>query len=333
MTRSLEIACDESGYEGDKLIGATTEVFAHASVHMPMAAAADCVLELRDRIRSPATEYKAGHVLREKHRAVLRWFLGPQSPVVGHAHVFLIDKPFYVLSRVCEVLLEEPELARATAQLLYREGRPAFGASRWEGFLAAANALLRVKERRDGMTAEEAFSHAVTGLAGGPLDEHLARLQQAHRRAALFRAGLQNSPELSSLLDPLIPAIVRAVAYWGKAMTPVTVVHDQQSTLRPERVERLRLLISPPGSLAGLVHVESAHDPRVQLADIVAGAVRKLAEDTLNGRGPAGLHPAMLRPFVDEHSIWGDAQSWAALTEPAREPDPAPQPASSPAPR
>jgi hypothetical protein len=33
----VEIACDESGYEGEKLIGTTTDVFAHASVRMPVA--------------------------------------------------------------------------------------------------------------------------------------------------------------------------------------------------------------------------------------------------------------------------------------------------------
>lgn len=62
--QAVEIACDESGYEGDKLIGTTTDVFAHASVRLDRAAAAACMRELRERIRSPALEYKAGHVLR-----------------------------------------------------------------------------------------------------------------------------------------------------------------------------------------------------------------------------------------------------------------------------
>jgi hypothetical protein len=83
--RLLEIACDESGYEGDKLIGATTRLFAHASMHLDAEAAADCMQELRNRIRSPATEYKATHVLREKHRAVLGWLLGASGPLLGNA--------------------------------------------------------------------------------------------------------------------------------------------------------------------------------------------------------------------------------------------------------
>lgn len=328
MTETLEIACDESGYEGEKLIGATTDFFAHAGVHMPLQAAADCVLELRDRIRSPATEYKAGHLLREKHRAVLRWFLGPHSPILGHANVFLVDKSFYILDRVCGPLFADPAEAAEIGSALYRHGPSLYGAARWQEMLAAANALLRVKERLDGVPAVEAFYRVVAGLESGPLDEALARLVAARPRAEALRAGLLADPELSSLLDPLIPAIVRAVRFWGRGVDPVTIVHDRQSTLPQQRVVQLQRLIAAPDRLAGLVHVDSALDPRVQLADIVAGAIRKLAEDYRYDRVSAGLHPAMLRPYLDAESIWGDAESWAALTA-AREADPAPAAAPS----
>ncbi|GAA0554328.1 hypothetical protein GCM10010172_41190 [Paractinoplanes ferrugineus] len=90
----LEIACDESGYEGEKLIGSTTRLFAHASVSLAEPAAV--LAELRVRIRSPATEYKANHLLRPQHRRTLRWFLGESGPVYGRGHVFLLDKPAFV---------------------------------------------------------------------------------------------------------------------------------------------------------------------------------------------------------------------------------------------
>jgi hypothetical protein len=89
-----EIACDESGYEGERLIGSTTRLFAHASVRVPDPAGV--LAELRARIRSPASQYKANHLLREKHRGTLRWFLGPDGPVAGHGHVFLLDKAVFV---------------------------------------------------------------------------------------------------------------------------------------------------------------------------------------------------------------------------------------------
>lgn len=87
-----EIACDESGYEGDRLVGGVTDVFAHAGVDLTPDTAAACVADLRRRIRSPAREYKANHLLRAKHRDTLLWLFGPSGPVLGHAHVHLVDK-------------------------------------------------------------------------------------------------------------------------------------------------------------------------------------------------------------------------------------------------
>lgn len=39
----LEIACDESGSEGEKLIGGETDVFAHASVRLDVQTATECI--------------------------------------------------------------------------------------------------------------------------------------------------------------------------------------------------------------------------------------------------------------------------------------------------
>ena len=76
----MEIACDESGSEGGKLVGGTTDVLAHASVVVDADLAAAWLDEVRVRARSPATEVKASVVLREQNRAVLRDLLGRDGP-------------------------------------------------------------------------------------------------------------------------------------------------------------------------------------------------------------------------------------------------------------
>jgi hypothetical protein len=297
----LEIACDESGYEGEKLIGTTTDVFAHGSVGLDVAAAARCMRELRDRIRSPATEYKANHILREKHRAALEWTLGPSGPLLGHAHVYLIDKEHYVLSRLAGLLLDDGVGARA-ARALRRDGRPG-----WDAFLAAANDLMRGKDRPDVSAPVDAFFRTLDAL--GPDGEVVRRLRQARPRAESLRARLLDDPALS-VLDPLIPAIVRAVAHWGRGGRAVSVVHDQTNTLRPERIARLEELLGD--RLAGFRLTDSFTDPRVQAADLLAGAARRIAQDALHGRGDSAL-TALLRPYVDLLSIWGDAASWSLI--------------------
>ncbi|MEV4892096.1 hypothetical protein AB0K48_22200, partial [Nonomuraea sp. NPDC055795] len=88
--QDLEIACDESGAEGENLTAAITDVFAHASVSMEIEAADDVIRVLRDRIRSPATEYKANHLLRGKHHPALGAGDRPRPPAARpgvHGHL------------------------------------------------------------------------------------------------------------------------------------------------------------------------------------------------------------------------------------------------------
>ena len=121
-----EIACDESGYEGEKLIGSTTRLFAHASVLVPAPGA--ILAELRSRIRSPATQYKANHLLREKHRAVLVWFLGPDGPMLGNGHVFLLDKARHVRERFAGIFGFDPPDLSAANDVLRGLSAPPFAA-------------------------------------------------------------------------------------------------------------------------------------------------------------------------------------------------------------
>lgn len=331
---ALEIACDESGYEGEKLIGTTTDVFAHASVALDMESARRFMQDLRDRIRSPATEYKAGHVLREKHRAVLEWLLGPTGPVHGTAHVYLIDKAFYVIGKIVDLLVAgvtntagvgpvELREAGDMAVTLYREGPRVFGREQWLAFLVSANNLMRVKDRLDVRTSVDSFYRIVAGLRRtgppGGVDEILALLEGARPRAESFRAQLFDDQAMMSMLDPLIPAITQAVIHWGDGGAPVSIFHDQQNMLSPERVVQLKRLLggplpgrSPDGGLVDLALVDSSSDARVQVADILAGAVRKIASDELNDRGDAQL-TALLAPYVDSSSVWGDDRSWSLL--------------------
>ena len=230
-----EIACDESGYEGERLIGSTTRLFAHASVCVPDAAVV--LIELRARIKSPATQYKAGHLLREKHRAVLHWFLGPDGPVIGRGHVFLLDKAGFV---------------RSTFE-------KTFGITVADDQLWLANEALR--------------GRTVNAFPG----------EQA------FHEWLRADPIGRSVLDPLVPAIIAAVEHWG----PVSIAHDRQIRLPPRRIELLRERCP----LRGIRFLDAESHPEIQIADILAGTVRRLTEvgAELEDEQLKGLLP----PFVE----------------------------------
>ncbi|MET8246437.1 DUF3800 domain-containing protein [Streptomyces sp. NPDC005202] len=326
-----EVACDESGSDGENLTSGNTDVFAHASVRLSLASAAGCVQEIRDRIRSPAEEYKATHLLREKHRAVLEWLLSPSGPLYGHAHADLTEKAFFVVDRALDLLLGDS----AEAVTLLRAGRGTFGPERWRQFLEAANQLLRARNNGEPAAPVDDFFRAVEALqevnSRADVTEILGRLAEARSRADSFRARMPAGPALIPVLNPLLPAILRTAAHWSADGQPVRLVHDQQNMLTPERIAWIVRTARRDGiGLGGLDLVDSRRDPRVQLADFLAGIARKIASDELNRRGDPGL-TALLRPYVGPTSVWGDAPSWARL---APSPDgTAPDPQTNPAAR
>ncbi|WP_051865750.1 hypothetical protein [Streptomyces griseus] len=318
----LDVACDESGSDGENLTGGNTDVFAHASVRLPVEFAAAQLREIRERIRSPAEEYKANHLLREKHRAVLEWFLSPSGPLHDHAHVHLTEKAFYIVDRAVDLLLGDGTAAVA----LYRTGPRTFGEGRWREFLEAANQLLRVRFNGDPGAAVDALFRTVDSLQG----EHsgsdpaviLGRLAETRSRGVSYRARITNGPApLIPVLDPLLPAIVRTAAHWSSGGRPVTLVHDRQNMLTPDRIAWIEETARLHGvRLAGFRLVVAREDPRVQLADFLAGIARKIASDELNGHGDPALS-ALLRPYVGTTSVWGDVSSWTRLGPAGEETD------------
>jgi hypothetical protein len=283
----VEIACDESGSEGEKLVGGETDVFAHAGVRLSTESAAECVREVRNRIGSPAQEYKANHLLRTKHRRVLTWLLAESGPIHGRAHVFLVEKSYFLL------------LALAGAETLHRDGRRTFGNRRWAEFLDSFNGLLRVKNRGVRTSAESFYGLVDTLRAGeGPVHRVLDEL---------WRARPFTGP--APVLDLMGPAIAVAVDRWSAGGDRVAITHDVQPALTEDRIAAL-LRTNP--RLAGLRFVDSRDDPRVQVADFLAGVARRIASEELNGRGDAEL-TALLRPYLIASSIWGDEPSRSLL--------------------
>jgi len=333
----VEVACDESGSEGEKLVGGTTDVFAHASVCLDVGTASSCITELRDRTRSPATEYKASVVLREQNRAALTWLLGPSGPIHARAHVHLTEKSFFVVVRIIELLVDgstgparwgvsPDQRADGLASELYQEGPVAFGRDAWLAFLAAFNDLMRAKGPADVTAYADTFFGLVDALrragSGSRAGDILELVWRAEADLDRLVARLLDTSQTALRLDPLVPAIVRAVDHWGRDGRPVSIVHDQQHALTAERIASLIARVdaprpdvertAPAGRLVGVRLVDSRSDPRVQVADLLAGSARRIASDGLNGRADAELI-GLLRPYVDRHSIWGERRTGALL--------------------
>jgi hypothetical protein len=325
IERLIEIACDESGFSGGNLVGrAATPVFAHASIHIEPAAAAELLQHLRREIGARGSgEYKSPEILRPRRRPVLLWLLGPSSPIQGNAYVHLTDNRFFVLSRLIDVLLGEQAVraivppgrdagTRNTALTLYRSGERIYGPTRWQHFLVSSANLFRTNNRWLPKNPVETFYAAVDTMSQGNASADVRQVMSLLRRsrpvAEATRAAHLQNPKLTPLMEPLLPALNCAVTRWGSGAQSLSVVHDEQSALTPERIADIAMAFaaSHPGRrLADVQLVDSSREPRVQIADFVAGIARRLASDQLGGHADPEI-TALLSPLIDHESVWVD---------------------------
>ncbi|MFC5175492.1 hypothetical protein [Nocardioides taihuensis] len=301
----VEVACDESGFSGTNLLDPATPVFTHASTDLDVTEAAALVAELRSGSRWSLGELKSAQFFRSPHAGeASAWLL---AVLAGRAHVHIVDKEYFLVTRVLDLFLVDPSYAAGTrlsraepaaALAVYRDGR--LRGTAWTGFLAAFVDLVRTKRHRDGdrdrvarfLAARDALLRA--GLTAGATGV-LARLDPQRVRAVVARLS-RDDRSIPPPLEPLLPALAETVLHWSAGERQVLVVHDEQSALTPGRLLRLQAVLAAgggPSPLAGLVTVDSRDDPRVQVADLLAGVVRRWPD----------LDDAALGPYLSATSL------------------------------
>ncbi|MDQ7908091.1 hypothetical protein RB614_26540 [Phytohabitans sp. ZYX-F-186] len=305
----VEIACDESGFSGTNLLHPATPVITHASVDLGVGEAVGVIATLRSGYRFSPHEFKSGQFLRSpKAGEALDSFL---TALAGRAHVHLVDKEFFLATRIVDLLLAKPSYAAGTrltrdqrpaALALYRAGRAA--GPDWRDFLTAFVDLVRIKRRhRPDRQALERFFQARDALARNDgLDPAAGDVLDALSRTRVWAVLNRLSDDDQSIpppLEPMLPALAETVLFWSRRQRQVLVIHDEQSALTAGRLSRLRKVLagaSPAGvsPLAGLVMVDSRDDPRVQVADLLAGVARRL---------PGIADGGPLRPFLSPTSL------------------------------
>lgn len=280
----VEIACDESGFSGSNLLDPALPVITHASVDLSVPEAAEVVAVLRSRLRHRA-EYKSSQLLRSGQRPALEWFL---TCLRGRAHVHVIDKTGYVAARVIELFTEEPSYGAGTS-LGRNHCDAVLALRRHTGFLAAFVDLARTKRAR--LIGPEAIDRFFAAMpAGLPALREVTRARVEEVMVRLIDEDRAFPPPL----EPLVPALAETLLFWSAGQRSVAVVHDEQSALTRGRVARLgtflaRAVAPAPPPLRSFAQVDSRDDPRVQVADLLAGIARR-RPPKLNGLLAPYLH-------------------------------------------
>lgn len=299
----VEVACDESGFVGGSLFGGT-RVFAHASVHLDPDVAVELAAEVRTRTGAGSDELKASRLNRPWGQPVAHWLCRPDGPLQGRAVVHLTDTRLFGLARLAQVLLgdtppegwwgagEDPTTWELALQLHALVA--ALPRSQERRILDCARDLLWLTRNRRPRVPTETWVDVVAAVVQNLEDDGDRRFLAGWASPGALRRIREYvaEPPSSPLTEPLLPALRWAVHHWS-AFGDVSVVHDEQSVLTPARVSAIaeELESSRPGRrLVRFVRVDSRQDARVQLADLVAGVVRRTVEDRLAGQpGSADL--------------------------------------------
>ncbi|GAB2646475.1 DUF3800 domain-containing protein [Kribbella swartbergensis] len=289
----IEIACDESGFSGSNLLDPESPVITHAGVDLAVPEAAEVVDVLRSSFRRRGSEYKSNVLLRPEQRPELEWFL---TVLRGRARVHVIDKTWYVARRVIELLVAEPSYGAGTS-LARDHDEAALGIYRAEGrteFLDAFLRMTRTKRLRlvDQARIDRFFETMPDGVP------ELRELTRSQVEDVVLRL-IDDDPAIPPPLEPMVPALAETALSWSAGCRSVAVVHDEQSALTRHRIARLRTYLAgavfpAPPPLLTVQQVDSRRDPRVQVADLLAGIARRMHSQPSELLQPylvGGLHP------------------------------------------
>jgi hypothetical protein len=341
------IAIDESGYDGDQLHG-RGRYMTLGSVVVDDTEAASLVGTLRQhaRIQESAPELKfqkmftgTGGVHR---RQLLAELLGPGGPLAGRASVYVIDKHYFVASKLVDLLLEEQchamgidivsnGLARQFARDLAAEGPRALGRDGFDRLLATAVGFFSKKNRNgDQMSVDDfytvlrescAYARRRKAPQAKKATDVLEMLRTTRSEAEAFARDRPTEPRpaasdglLDDSLDPLVtgvPTVIHnaSVRYGGK----LHALADDQRLLTDDKLDVLERGASAMGVIRGLIREDhlgelvrgrSKDHPSLQLADLVAGAGLAVAKRHDGQDDPAGndLYPVIV-PLIDPNGL------------------------------
>lgn len=324
----LVIACDESGNDGENNLNGNSAVFVHASVAISEEVAQGLMDEVRARTRSRTAELKSKTLLQTKNQGVAQWLL--QHPELeDRCSLLFVHKEFFTVAKLFDSTAEEVAhsigedmyengAALSAATILFFAGPGAFG-SQWPALLRAFEGFLRspdaaaAQQRLNGLVDKfmdilETGDSPIRDFVGMAFMgiEHL-------RQLSVLQLG-EGIAERLRTADPLLASVGASINEWKiRSGRPIAVIHDEARELTPERIEWLkdslrhpeRVAASTAGAgvdVADFVLVDSRTDPRVQVADLLAGLGRVVAEGVAVGEE----HPLLssVGTLQSRFSIW-----------------------------
>lgn len=302
--RGRWIACDESGWDGEQLVGRQRRFMVYASVAVDDVEAAALIQQLRDQagIRQ-AKELKFDLFKNRTNRwSLLQQLWEPGGALHDRCSVYVVDKEYAAAAKVIDLLLEEKEhdeggnlyadgKARALARTLALEGPRALRGTLFQELMSA---FVTLASRRGTNRQDEALGVFVAALDQAwaastrkAVTALLARLRGTRDYAATFHED--PADPVFPQLEMLIPAVAQTARRWDRRVGRVSVLTDEQQMLTDDALRTVREYACAPvgmtlltrergADVAAVVRGDSVDHPSIQLADLLAGAAAAVTE-------------------------------------------------------
>jgi hypothetical protein len=222
------VAVDESGWDGEQLYGRADRYLSIGSVAVDDESASTIVERLRrETALTQPPELKFGQFASQKggkRLEALAALLEREGALAGRAHVYLVDKHYFVTGKIIDLLLEEHAFerginlyeggrARALAWTLFHEGPSALGSEGFDRLIATMVGFASMRNR-DGsvVSIDKLFTEidrAWSGSRRWRVTEILCALRWTQAEAEGFLQMLKKPAYELPAMEPLIPCIPR----------------------------------------------------------------------------------------------------------------------------
>ncbi len=333
------VAVDESGWDGEQLYGRADRYLSIGSVAVDDESAARIVDRLRhDTALTQPLELKFAQFAgskRSNRLEALAALLAPQGPLDRRAHVYLVDKHYFVTGKIIDLLLEEHAfargvnlyeggLARTLAWTLFNEGPRALGPKDFDRLIATMVGFASMRNREGSVISVDVlFAEIDRAWARSHrrrVTEILSALRHTRAEAEYYLKVLKEPAYSLPAMEPLIPCLPEVAHLWSREIGGLSVLVDEHRVLTDTVLDFIGKVAASDIQLAGpfkgirkrawakavrtVVRGVSRDHPSIQLADLIAGAGQVVARRHAGVPSTAGerLYPLVV-PLISAESI------------------------------
>jgi hypothetical protein len=247
------VGADESGWDGEQLYRRTDRYLSIGSVAADDKSAAQIIDRLRrDAKLSQPPELKFAQFKSGIRLELLAALLGPNGALADRVSVYLVDKHYFVTSKIIDILLEEEayarrinlyedDRARQAAWTLFTDGPRALGAEGFDRIIAAMVGFASGRNRDGSVVSVDALFEEIRVAFGRAyrreVSQILLALLQTRRHAEDYLRNLIDNGPLLPAMEPLIAALPLIANLWSDKIGAMNMLLDEHKVWTDDRLD------------------------------------------------------------------------------------------------